>query len=261
MSADDEAETETPVGKRKMLMEDAELYPVNKFIPHNSLPTQGMVTPIEEDDMAQSYYEIFDTQRYFTLDSPVSVTSPGTETDTSVDSEHTETGVAGVHDDSVMYYNEGDGRLVSCSPPTAPPMSTYLTTKLVTDSLMWKQTFRSDSPSPDDPPLPNNVHNESESATRPDLTSSLSSPRDMVVDPMVLNDIEKEARLLATDVDNLVENLSCVLQSVSGLTVETVQVYRDGVCKTCDLVDSNIRGMYQVSCLPSLSCYLHYLPS
>jgi len=121
MSADDEAKTKTPVGKRKMLMEDAELYPVNKFIPHNSLPTQGMVTPIEEDDMAQSYHEIFDTQRYFTLDSPVSVTSPGTETG-SVDSEHTETGVAGVHDDSVVYYNEGDGRLVSCSPPTAPPL-------------------------------------------------------------------------------------------------------------------------------------------
>ena len=67
MSADDEAKTETTVGKRKMLMEDAELYPVNKFIPHNSLPTQGMVTPIEEDDMAQSYHEIFDNQRYFTL--------------------------------------------------------------------------------------------------------------------------------------------------------------------------------------------------
>ena len=70
--------------------------------------------------------------------------------------------------------------------------------------------------------------------------------RDLVVDPMVLNDIEKEARRLATDVDSLVENLSGVLQSVSGLTVETVQTYRDGVCKTCDEVDSNIRGMYQV---------------
>ena len=46
--------------------------------------------------------------------------------------------------------------------------------------------------------------------------------------------------------DSLVENLSGVLQSVSGLTVETVQTYRDGVCKTCDEVDSNIRGMYQV---------------
>ena len=62
----------------------------------------------------------------------------------------------------------------------------------------------------------------------------------------MLNDIEREARRLATDVDSMVENLSCMLHSISGLTVETVQTYRDGVCKTCDEVDSNIRGMYQV---------------
>ena len=68
----------------------------------------------------------------------------------------------------------------------------------------------------------------------------------MAVDPRVLNDIEREARRLATDVDSLVENLSCMLHSVSGLTVETVQTYSVGVCKTCDEVDSNIRGMYQV---------------
>ena len=35
-------------------------------------------------------------------------------------------------------------------------------------------------------------------------------------------------------------------QSVSALTVEHVQTYRDGVCKTCDSVDSNIRAMYQL---------------
>jgi len=226
--------------------------------PHNGLSIQRMLVPsiknitMEEGDMAQSYHEIFDTQNFLTPDSPVSVTTPGTETG-SVDSERTETGGHPVHDGGVVYYNEGDGRLVSCSPPAATPMSTYLTTKLVTDSLMWKHTFRSNSPSPDDPQPPTSVPNDPDSAARPrpsslgsDLTSSLPSPRDMVVDPMVLNDIEKEARLLATDVDSLVENLSCVLQSVSGLTVETVQTYRDGVCKTCDQVDSNIRGMYQL---------------
>jgi len=256
MSADGLAET--PVGERKVLMEDTEPEPVDKLIPNNSISTQRVLVPsiknitMEEGDMAQSYHEIFDTQNYFTTDSPVSVTSPGTETG-SVDSERTETGGLTVHDGGVVYYNEGDGRLVSCSPPAATPMSTYLTTKLVTDSLMWKHTFRSNSPSPDDPQPPTSVPSDPDPAARPrpsslvsDLTSSLPSPRDMVVDPMVLNDIEKEARLLATDVDCLVENLSCVLQSMSGLTVETVQTYRDGVCKTCDQVDSNIRGMYQL---------------
>ena len=41
----------------------------------------------------------------------------------------------------------------------------------------------------------------------------------------------------------LIKNLSCVIQSVSALTVEHVQTYRDGVCKTCDSVDSNIRHL------------------
>ena len=37
-----------------------------------------------------------------------------------------------------------------------------------------------------------------------------------------------------------------VLQSASALTVETLETYRDGVCKTCDEVDTNIKLMYQL---------------
>ena len=44
----------------------------------------------------------------------------------------------------------------------------------------------------------------------------------------------------------MVENLSGVLQSASALTVGTLETYRDGVCKTCDEVDNNIRSMYQL---------------
>ena len=54
-------------------------------------------------------------------------------------------------------------------------------------------------------------------------------------DPRVIEDLEREARRLATEVDSLVENLSCNLQGVSALTVDTVETYRDGVCKTCDV--------------------------
>ena len=65
-------------------------------------------------------------------------------------------------------------------------------------------------------------------------------------DPRVIEDLEREARRLATEVDSLVENLSCTLQGVSALTVDTVETYRDGVCKTCDEVDNNIKAMYQL---------------
>jgi hypothetical protein len=46
------------------------------------------------------------------------------------------------------------------------------------------------------------------------------------VDPALVEDIERQARRLATDVDSVVENLSCILQSISALTVDTVETYR-----------------------------------
>ena len=49
-----------------------------------------------------------------------------------------------------MYYNEGEGRL-ECEQGGDPNTTTkYLTSKLVADSLMWQQTFRNESPSPED---------------------------------------------------------------------------------------------------------------
>ena len=113
-----------------------------------------------------------------------------------------------------VFYNEGEGKLVSVSP--GPPMSDYLTSKLVADSLMWQQTFRNDSPSPEAelPPQPP-LRPASFLGGGADLASpgaGTSGSKILVLDPGVVNDIEKEARRLATDVDALVENLACVLQ-------------------------------------------------
>jgi hypothetical protein len=46
------------------------------------------------------------------------------------------------------------------------------------------------------------------------------------VDPALVEDLERQARRLATDVDSVVENLACILQSISALTVDTVETYR-----------------------------------
>ena len=46
------------------------------------------------------------------------------------------------------------------------------------------------------------------------------------MDPALVEDIERQARRLATDVDSVVENLACILQSISALTVDTVETYR-----------------------------------
>jgi hypothetical protein len=206
----------------------------------------GPRPPAEEGGMSQSYHEIFDTQGYRVEEG---VTSP--EDSTPVEegsagsgaSGSTETGLE--HDTGEMgagvYYDEGAGRLEGGDPGTT---TKYLTSKLVADSLMWRQTFRDDSSSPEE--CPEAAHPTARPASPGPQEASLGPGP---VDPQVLNDMELEARQLATEVDGLVENLSCILQSISALTVDTVETYRDGVCKTCDEVDNNIKCVL-VSFLP-----------
>jgi len=181
--------------------------------------------------MSQSYHEIFESQagpgysRGDSRDSSSSLDTPGSVETVQV------------------YYSEGEGRLVSVSPADCqPPMSQYLTRKLISDTLMWQETFRNDSPSP-------SLEEQEAGASgpeRPEASLRAPSERELVLDPRLINDIEREARRLATELDCLVETLSCEVQSISGLTVEHVQTYRDGVCKTCEQVDTNIRAMYQL---------------
>ncbi|CAG5100831.1 Similar to Borcs6: BLOC-1-related complex subunit 6 (Rattus norvegicus) [Cotesia congregata] len=65
-------------------------------------------------------------------------------------------------------------------------------------------------------------------------------------DHNVLNELELEARKIATSVDSLTENLAAILHSASAVTVDCLESYRDAVCKTCDGVDHNIKSMYQL---------------
>ena len=105
---------------------------------------------------------------------------------------------------------------------TAPATTDYLTSKLVQDSLKWQK----DHPHAEGSPSGSPRKVKAQSAA---VTSSSSSHVRM--DPNLIMALENDARHLATSVDNLVENLSGVLQSISAITVETVETYRDGVCK------------------------------
>ncbi|RXG58699.1 hypothetical protein Avbf_18893 [Armadillidium vulgare] len=82
--------------------------------------------------------------------------------------------------------------------------------------------------------------------TRSSITTSLINrtlvyPALPPIDPTVIGDLEERARDVATSMDTLIENLTGTLHSISALSVECVETYRDAVCKTCDAVDSNIR--------------------
>jgi len=79
-----------------------------------------------------------------------------------------------------------------------------------------------------------------------DPSSVLRSPPENQVpvtylDPTCLLLLEREARNIATSVDGLTEHLAVSLHTISAVTAESLSVYRDSVCKTCDAMDGNIK--------------------
>lgn len=76
------------------------------------------------------------------------------------------------------------------------------------------------------------------------LYRQLLVPQVGQVDSSVINDLECEAHKMATSIDNLIENLSGILHSISSITVDNVDVYKNAVSKMSDAMDSNIKSMY-----------------
>lgn len=66
------------------------------------------------------------------------------------------------------------------------------------------------------------------------------------IDIDCLNDIEIEAQYLAASVDNLTENLCNLLHSVSSITADNVECYKNSVNKLTDCMDGNIKSMYTI---------------
>ncbi|KZC11685.1 Uncharacterized protein C17orf59 like protein [Dufourea novaeangliae] len=83
-------------------------------------------------------------------------------------------------------------------------------------------------------------------SSTPCLYRQALTPQLPLLDHNILNELEMEARKVATSVDALTENLAAILHSASALTVGCLETYRDAVCKTCDAVDHNIKSMYQL---------------
>lgn len=174
-------------------------------------------------DMSASYHEIFDTQM------------PPETAMTSLEREEHE--LLAHHSEQNPLDDQTDD-IALPRDDTANATTQYLTSKLVQDSIQWQQEHQDQTNlSPMESPR---------RRLRPLNPLNPDDGRPSMIDPLLLASLENDARLLATSVDGLVENLSGILQSISALTVETIETYRDGVCKTCDEVDNNIKSMYQV---------------
>ncbi|XP_058450187.1 BLOC-1-related complex subunit 6 [Malaya genurostris] len=74
----------------------------------------------------------------------------------------------------------------------------------------------------------------------------LMTPNLNQIDPNALNEIEREAQALAASVDNLTESLCSVLHSISSITADNVEIYKNAVTKLTDCMDANIKCMYTI---------------
>ena len=82
-----------------------------------------------------------------------------------------------------------------------------------------------------------------------DVANSSNTSGSFGVEPWsidLLNQLEAEANKVAASVDGLTENLTGILRSISALTLECLETYRNCICKTCDTIDHNIKLMYQL---------------
>ena len=209
------------------------------------VPIEKESPPISpETDMSASYHEIFDTQM------------------PSMSDAH---GLEGIPTEFEIEEDmaKADQRLepLLCCDNNTASTTEYLTSKLVEDSIKWHQNESKSGGQGDSlssptksSPLRKRPQSLATNALKDEMrelninpnSHPPSLPKVDVLDPHSIEDIERHAKYLAACVDLMVENLSGVLQNASGLTVNTLETYRDGVCKTCDEVDNNIKSMYQL---------------
>lgn len=76
------------------------------------------------------------------------------------------------------------------------------------------------------------------------LYRQLLVPQVGQLDSALINDLEIEAHRMATSVDSLIENLCGILHSISSITADNVDVYKNAVSKMSDAMDGNIKSMY-----------------
>ncbi|XP_072382626.1 BLOC-1-related complex subunit 6 [Diabrotica undecimpunctata] len=84
----------------------------------------------------------------------------------------------------------------------------------------------------------------SRTCTPSPLYRQLLIPQVGQLDSALINDLEVEAHRMATSVDSLIENLCEILHSISSITADNVDVYKNAVSKMSDAMDGNIKSMY-----------------
>uniref|UniRef100_A0AC34QSZ0 BLOC-1-related complex subunit 6 C-terminal helix domain-containing protein n=1 Tax=Panagrolaimus sp. JU765 TaxID=591449 RepID=A0AC34QSZ0_9BILA len=69
---------------------------------------------------------------------------------------------------------------------------------------------------------------------------------DLIPDPLVLHDLEVQARAISSNLDMCLRDLRGSLRGMSDLTLEHMQTYSSAINSTCDNVDAAIKSMYKL---------------
>lgn len=112
-------------------------------------------------------------------------------------------------------------------------------THYVTDNLEYKIKLSSPVSKKSDTPSNSSKSSTPMSLHRRNIFQQMGLPN-----LSLLQDLEYEAQSMATSIDALTENLCEILQSISSLTAQNVDIYKDAVTKMSEAMDSNIKSMY-----------------
>lgn len=77
-------------------------------------------------------------------------------------------------------------------------------------------------------------------------TEGHSSRQSERVELKILNDLEKQTKLLSKNINSMLRHISESTHNITSLTVECISTYEMCLNKTCDVIDSNIKSMYQL---------------
>ncbi|CAG2162330.1 unnamed protein product [Oppiella nova] len=88
-------------------------------------------------------------------------------------------------------------------------------------------------------------HKLKHSTSSPSIEDHLSQQSERI-EFKLLNDLEKQSKLLSNNINSMLRHISESTHNITSLTVECISTYETCLNNTCDVIDSNIKSMYQL---------------
>ncbi|XP_054167256.1 BLOC-1-related complex subunit 6-like [Oppia nitens] len=84
------------------------------------------------------------------------------------------------------------------------------------------------------------------SSSSPSFDDNLSQQTSTGIEFKLLNDLEKQSKHLSNNISSMLRHIYESTHNITSLTVECISTYETSLNKTCDVIDANIKSMYQL---------------